>query len=93
MKALQILTTITGVVMSLGYFPQAYKLYKSKSPINISIPTFTIFALGTLIWTIYGFALGDLPLILSFMLGVIGSWLVLGLAIYYRRNSVNKSEQ
>lgn len=86
MKILQILTTITGVVMSLGYFPQAYKLYKSKSPINISIPTFTIFACGTLIWTIYGIMLRDIPLVLSFAVGVIGSWLILILALIYRKN-------
>ena len=84
MSFLQILTTIVGVVMSLGYFPQAYTLYKTKSATNISIPTFIIFALGTFIWTIYGFVIHDLVLIFSFIIGVVGSWLVLGLAIYYK---------
>ena len=84
MNFLALLTTIVGVVMSLGYFPQAYTLYKTKSAHNISIPTFIIFALGTAIWTIYGIVNRDSVLIVSFMIGVIGSWLVLGLALYYK---------
>jgi len=82
----KILTTIVGVVMSIGYFPQAYKLYKNKSAENISLLSFSIAAFGTLIWTLYGFFIHDIVLILSFVVGVIGSWLVLFLTLKYRRN-------
>ena len=74
-----------GILMSVGYYPQAYTIWKTKSSQNISIFTYTIFSVGTLAWTIYGFYLNDLPIILSFIIGVVGSWLVLGLTIYYRR--------
>jgi MtN3 and saliva related transmembrane protein len=84
MKFFQILTTVVGIVMSIGYFPQAYRLYKTKSAENISLVSFVIFACGTLIRTLYGIFINDLVLILSFMVGVIGSWLVLFLAITYR---------
>lgn len=80
----KVLTTIVGIVMSVGYFPQAYRLYKTKSADNISLVSFTIFAIGTLIWTLYGVVMHDLVLILSFIVGVVGSWSVLFLAIKYR---------
>jgi MtN3 and saliva related transmembrane protein len=74
-----------GVVMSLGYFPQAYKIWRSKSSENISIPTFVIFAIGTLTWLIYGILIDDIIVILGFVIGVIGSWSVLSLSIFYNK--------
>ncbi|MCX6822913.1 MAG: SemiSWEET family transporter [candidate division SR1 bacterium] len=90
MKIFQVLTTIVGIVMSIGYFPQAYKLYKTKSAENISILSFCIFAAGTFIWTLYGILIGDRVLILSFVVGVVGSRLVLGLAITYKKKKYQK---
>lgn len=80
----KVLTTIVGIVMSVGYFPQARKLYKTKSAEDISMITFTIFAVGTAIRTLYGILVHDVVLILSFIVGVIGSRLCLFLAIRYR---------
>ena len=86
MNGFQILTTVVGVVMSIGYFPQAYKLYKNKSADNISVLSFSIAAFGTLIRTLYGFFIHDLVVILSFVVGVVGSWLVLFLTLKYRKS-------
>lgn len=85
LTVIKILATIMGVVMSLGYFPQAYKVYKNQSSRDISIPAFIIFSLGTLTWLVYGIVLMDIPIIAGFVLGVIGSWLVLILSLVYRR--------
>ncbi len=82
----EIIVTIVGILMSVGYYPQAYKIYKSKSARDVSVPTYAIFSAGTLVWTIYGVYLNDLPIILSFSIGVLGSWLVLALTLYYRRS-------
>ena len=80
-----VFATIMGVIMSLGYFPQAYKVYKNKSSKDISILAFIIFSLGTLTWFIYGLVFRDIPIILGFVLGVIGSWLVLILSLIYKK--------
>jgi len=82
---IEIIVTSIGVLMSIGYYPQAYKIYKNKSAKDISVPTYIIFSVGTFVWTMYGLYLNDLPIILSFVIGVIGSWSVLVLALYYRR--------
>lgn len=74
-----------GILMSVGYYPQAYTIWKTKSSQGISILTYSIFSIGTFAWTAYGFYLRDLPIILSFIIGVVGSWLVLGLTLYYRK--------
>ena len=81
---LEILTTIVGTAMSLAYFPQAYRIWKNKSSKNISVLTFFIFSLGTLLWTIYGIYVKSWVIIISFIPGVVGSWTILLLTIYYR---------
>lgn len=80
----QWLATITGVLMSLGYFPQAWKVFRTKSAEDISIPSFIIFSVGTASWLLYGLYLHDPTIVLSFGLGVIGSWAILVLSIVYR---------
>lgn len=70
--------------MSLGYYPQAYTIWKNKSAQNVSIITFFIFSIGTLTWLIYGIKNNDIPVIASFGLGVVGSWLVLFLSVFYK---------
>lgn len=81
---IEVAATIMGFVMSLGYYPQAWKMYKTKRSDDISLSTFLILGLGTTTWLLYGIVLRDIPIILGFALGVIGSWTVLFLAIRYR---------
>ncbi|MDD5547808.1 MAG: SemiSWEET family transporter [Candidatus Pacebacteria bacterium] len=80
---LKIFVTLMGIAMSAGYYPQAYKIWKNKSARNVSILSYIIFGLGTLTWAIYGFYLKDPIIFLGFIVGVVGSWLVLGLTVYY----------
>jgi len=82
---LEFLTTIMGILMSLAYFPQAYKMFRNKSAKNISIISYCIFALGTTLWFVYGITISSWVIILSFVPGVIGSWLVLILTLIYRK--------
>ena len=78
--------TITGLVMSFGYYPQAWKIFRSKSGEGISLSTFSIFAVGTTIWFFYGLYKQDWVIMVSFIFGVVGAWLVLLLTLYYRHH-------
>lgn len=82
---LKYVAAIAGIIMSFGYYSQAYKIYKKKSSKDVSIFSYIIFSLGTLVWLIYGLIIRDLTIILGFSLGVVGSWLVLFLLIIKRR--------
>lgn len=82
------LATIMGIVISWGYYFQAYNIFKKKSAKDVSIASYLIFAIGTLTWLIYGIYLNDLTIILGFLFGVIGSWLVLILILVYRNKNL-----
>jgi uncharacterized protein with PQ loop repeat len=76
-----------GLLFSLGYYSQAYRIWKKKSVEDISLLSFSIFVIGTSVWLAYGFYKHDVAIISSFFFGAIGSWLVFGLTLYYRKRS------
>ena len=77
--------SILGILMSVGYYPQAYTIWKKKSSKNVSIISYVIFVLGTSTWMLYGIYLNNWTIFWSFIFGVIGSWLTLILIIIYRK--------
>ena len=79
--------TVVGIALSLAYYPQAWRIVQKKSAHEISILSYCLFALGTSTWLFYGFYKHDSTVIAGFLFGVIGSWLVLILALYYRHKA------
>ncbi len=84
MTILDLLATIFGTLMSLGHFPQAYKIWRKKSAQTTSLLTYTIFTIGSAIWLTYGFAHHDKVIIITWSPSILGCLLVLGLALYYK---------
>jgi len=82
---IDIIASIMGILMSLGYYPQAYKILRHKSARSVSVLSYVIFGIGTVTWLVYGILIHSLTIILSFALGAIGSWLVLILIMIYGR--------
>lgn len=88
MNTIELLTTVFGVLMSVGHFPQAYTIWKNKSGANVSLLTYGVFAIGTTIWLIYGVSKMEIPIIASYAPGVIGSWLVVILKLIYTKKTL-----
>ncbi len=47
MEFFKIVTGVIGVLMSLGYYPQAYKIWKLKSARELSLINYAILSIGT----------------------------------------------
>ena len=80
---LEILATITGIMMSLAYYPQVYKIWKRKSAKDVSVLAFAMLAVGTTVWLLWGLSTGSIPIITGFAAGAVGSNLVLFSTLYY----------
>jgi len=50
---------------TFAFFPQAIKVYKTKSTKDISLYMFIIFTIGVFSWLVYGISITDLPIILA----------------------------
>jgi MtN3 and saliva related transmembrane protein len=78
-----IIVLISGIVMSLGHFVQARKMFLRKSAKDISLGFILIFFCGSLIWLTYGFLIKDIVITLSFGIGALGTSLLLLLKIKF----------
>jgi len=69
---------------TIAFFPQALKVWKTKSTKDISLYMFIIFTVGVLSWLIYGISITDLPLILANAITLIFSLFILIYKIKYK---------
>ncbi len=51
----EILGLIAGTLSCVTFVPQIFKTWRSKSVKDISVTSFTIVVVSTLIWLVYGF--------------------------------------
>lgn len=56
---------IAGTLTTAAFFPQVLKIWKSRSAADISLGMFVLFSVGVLLWVIYGFSIGSLPVVLA----------------------------
>jgi MtN3 and saliva related transmembrane protein len=87
LEIFNLIVPVVGVLMSVGYFPQALRIIRNKSAKDVSLLMYIIMAVGTWVWLLYGILIGSITIILGFVVGVIGSNLVLALKLVYDRKS------
>ncbi len=82
MTILSILATIFGIVNGFANFPQIWKIYKTKRAKDLSITTYVILTIGTIVWFLYGIEIRSVPIItmeslvfIEFVLILIGCYL------------------
>ena len=78
------LATIAGIVMSIGYLPQAIKIIKRKSAGDLSLTSLITLIVGLTIWLAYGIAINDFPLIITNIVGVATTGVVILLYFKYK---------
>ncbi|OQP54646.1 hypothetical protein A4H97_22035 [Niastella yeongjuensis] len=54
-----------ALLTTAAYVPQAYKTIKTRSTRDLSIVTFSMLFLGTILWFVYGLYIHDTPIILA----------------------------
>lgn len=87
MTLLYVLASVSGVFLAFGALPQALKIFKSKSAKDISPVTYFIVVVGGFIWVLYGLEIGNLPIILSNIVGIVISGIILAGWLLYGRNN------
>lgn len=63
MTLLATLALIFGVVNGFANFPQIYKIFKTKSAKDISITTYLILTVGSIVWVFYGIEIMNIPIL------------------------------
>lgn len=77
--------TVIGLIAAMSLLLQARRLAVLGSACEVSIPVRVLALAGYTVWLAYGVAIGDVPLILVDLAGVVGAVLVLRVSLVLRR--------
>lgn len=74
---------VAGTLTTVSFVPQVIKTWKLKETRDISLAMLLLFAVGILLWTVYGIWIGSLPVIaaniMTFILVIFLLWMKLRL--------------
>jgi MtN3 and saliva related transmembrane protein len=82
--AVTVLGLVAGVLTTLSFLPQVIKAWKSRSTRDISLGMFLMFCTGVFLWVVYGFLVGDVPVIAANVVTFLLAATILGLKLKYR---------
>jgi MtN3 and saliva related transmembrane protein len=85
MTLLATLAMIFGVINGFANVPQIYKIFKTKSAKDISILTYSILTVGSIVWILYGIELMNMPILTMNGLALVEFIIILIGCYLYRR--------
>lgn len=61
----ELLGYVAAILTTLSFLPQAIKTISNRDTKSLSLTMYSAFCLGVVLWLIYGFMIGNWPLILA----------------------------
>ncbi|MDX9846502.1 MAG: SemiSWEET transporter [Tenuifilaceae bacterium] len=81
MDYIRILGLIAATLTTISFFPQAVKIIKTRDAHSISLVMYSILVVGIAMWVVYGFLVGDLPILLANIITLIPTLVILVIKI------------
>jgi MtN3 and saliva related transmembrane protein len=82
-----IVGSVAGTITSIAAIPQVIKTLRTRHARDISIWQPLLLAIGVALWMVYGILIHDQPLILANIVPLACNALLVGLKIFYDRNT------
>jgi MtN3 and saliva related transmembrane protein len=54
---------VAGTLSTFAFVPQVWRIWRTRSARDLSLPMYLIFAAGVALWFVYGLLLGAMPII------------------------------
>jgi MtN3 and saliva related transmembrane protein len=74
---------IAGTFTTLSFVPQVIRAWKLKETRDLSPAMLLLFALGVLLWTLYGVWTGSMPIIIANVVTFVLILILLGMKVKY----------
>ena len=84
MKITTLIGFIAATFTTLSFVPQVIKTWKMKETRDISLSMFVILGIGIILWTVYGFIIRDLPVILANCVSFIFTAIIIFFKVRYK---------
>lgn len=72
---------IAAFLTTLSFFPQALKTLRSRDTHSISLRMYLLFTTGVMFWSIYGWMVGDGPVLIANLITLVPTVIVLVLKL------------
>ena len=72
---------IAAFLTTLSFFPQALKTLRSRDTRSISLRMYLLFTAGVMFWSIYGWMVGDGPVLIANLITLVPAVIVLVLKL------------
>ena len=70
---------IAATLTTVSFFPQAFKTLRSRDTQSISLRMYILFTTGVTFWSIYGWMVGDGPVLLANLITLVPAVIVLSI--------------
>ena len=87
MQTIEIIGSVAAVLTTLSFIPQAWQTFKTKDVSGISLPMYSMFTTGVLLWLVYSIALQSWPMIVSNCITAPVALAILSMKLRYRNSA------
>ncbi|WP_201739438.1 SemiSWEET family sugar transporter [Dokdonia sinensis] len=82
---IEIIGLIAAFLTTASFVPQVYKTWKTKDVSGLSLPMFSMFTLGIILWLIYGIYSNSISIILANTVTVVLSFMLVYFKLKYSK--------
>jgi MtN3 and saliva related transmembrane protein len=75
--------SLAAILTTVSFVPQAWRTWRTRDVSGISLTMYAVFTVGVGLWLIYGFLLGEMPLIAANAITFTLALLILAMRIRY----------
>ena len=61
----EIIGLVAAALTTSAFIPQVYKVYKEKNAAGISLTMYLIFFVGLSLWSLYGYLIGSISILIA----------------------------
>ncbi len=84
MTHVTVLGMVAGVMTTVSFLPQLFKVWRSKSASDLSFVMLFILNTGMLLWLIYGFLINDIAVIITHSVSLVLASMILVFKVKYQ---------
>lgn len=84
MDTIVIVGYVAGALTTISFVPQVVKAWKMRETRDLSLAMLVLFAVGVILWTLYGIWVGSLPIITANIITFTLILVLLGLKLWYK---------
>lgn len=74
---------LAGVLTTAAFLPQVWRIWRTRSSRDLSLPMYAVFSAGVGLWFAYGLMIGALPVIITNGLTLLLSGAILAMKLRF----------